>query len=74
MSLYHNIASCLEVGVNPITPLPDFWSIYLHHCHNIPPLMNPFICQHGKQKHNLALSKMKSGPQKIPIEVYNYLL
>lgn len=36
--------------------------------------MNPFICPHGKLKENIHLSKLKDGVQKVPIEIYKYLL
>lgn len=72
--LQKNILSCLEVGLDPIVPLPDFWIIYFREHYNIPPLMNPFICPHGKLKENIHLSKLKDGVQKVPIEIYKYLL
>jgi hypothetical protein len=65
--LYRNISSSLEVNVNPIVPLPDFWSTCLKFNNQIQPLVNPFICSHGKLKTNMIESKMKNGPQKIPI-------
>jgi hypothetical protein len=72
--LLRNILSCLEVNVSPIVPLPDYWSLYLKHNHHVQPLVNPFICSHGKIKHNLAASKLRDGPQRLPIEIYQYLL
>lgn len=60
--LQKNIISCLEVKVNPIVPLPDFWSIFLKQHHHVPPLMNPFVCPHGKIKNSLNMSKTINGP------------
>jgi len=60
-ALFKNIASCLEVNVNPVVPLPDFWSLYLKHHYSVPPLMNPFISPYGKLKNNHILSKNKQG-------------
>ena len=72
--LLKNIMSCLEVNLNPVVPLPDFWSIFLKEHHQVPSLMNPFICSHGKLKTNILRSKMEGGPERIPIEIYSYLL
>lgn len=52
----------MEVNINPIVPLPDFWNMYLKEHHEVPALVNPFICSHGKLKPNLNLSKMRKGP------------
>jgi hypothetical protein len=72
--LLRNILSCLEVNVSPVVPLPDYWSLYLKYHHHVQPLVNPFICTHGKLKKNLAASKLRQGPQRLPVEVYQYLL
>ena len=72
--LLKNIRSCLEVNLNPIVPLPDFWSIFLKEHNQVPPLINPYICSHGYLKPNIELSKMEKGPEKIPVEIYEYLL
>lgn len=72
--MLRNIESCLEVNIDPVVPLPDLWSVFLKHHFSVPPLLNPFICSHAKLKPNSHLSKMRNGAQKIPVEVYQYLL